>query len=244
MTRAPLDPVQAPGTPEQARPTPRRLPETVLPDTGRVAVVAAHPDDEALGPGGAPARPAAVGGAVDLVAVTGGEPSHPAGHPPAAEPAARRTRETARALHTLGTAAVTRLRLPDTGVAGHEDHFAGTLDPLAAGTALCAVSRTGDVPAGHEAAGRAAVTAARATGTPLALHPGWTWHRARPDDPRAPRYRARRVPLPPRARARERAATGCSASRTGPRGDRPGQDSVLPPAEPAHHPRPWEVVFR
>ena len=48
-----------------------------LPASGRIVVVAPHPDDEILGAGGITARLCRLGAQVDLVAVTDGEHSHP-----------------------------------------------------------------------------------------------------------------------------------------------------------------------
>ncbi|WP_234009984.1 PIG-L family deacetylase, partial [Streptomyces sp. SA3_actF] len=53
-----------------------QLPEAVLPQ-GPVVVVAAHPDDEVLGAGGALALLAAAGNPLTVVTVTDGEGSHP-----------------------------------------------------------------------------------------------------------------------------------------------------------------------
>ncbi|MDI5963411.1 PIG-L family deacetylase [Streptomyces sp. SL13] len=250
MTPPPRDPIQAPGTPEEvwrAWPVLAGLPAFELPAAGRVVVVAAHPDDEVLGFGGAMAELADRGVDLRLVAVTDGEASHPAGHPLAAGLAGRRTAETGHALAALGATAavtVTRLALPDTGVAAHEEELVRLLTPLLEGAALCAAPWTGDVHADHEAAGRAAVEAARAAAVPLVQYPVWMWHWAAPQDERVPWHRACRLPLSPALRERKRAAVDCFTSQTEPLGDGPGEDAVLPPGELAHHLRPWEVVFR
>ncbi|CAM5482517.1 1D-myo-inositol 2-acetamido-2-deoxy-alpha-D-glucopyranoside deacetylase [Streptomyces californicus] len=106
------DPIQAPGTPEaawQAWPGWQDLPEAALDSVGRVVVVAAHPDDEVLGFGGALALLAASGTEVTVVAVTDGEGSHPDSD-----------LVTAPELVRLGTAE-TRAALAELGAAEHRD---------------------------------------------------------------------------------------------------------------------------
>ena len=87
-------------------------------------MVAAHPDDEVLGAGGTMAMLAAAGARLRLIAVTDGEASHPGADPAVLGPA--RIAESAAALGALGArrAEVLRLRLPDTGLAAHEDELA------------------------------------------------------------------------------------------------------------------------
>jgi hypothetical protein len=68
------------------------------------------------------------------------------------------------------------------------------------------------------------------------------WHWAFPADPRVPWERALRVPLPPRASSRKRAAIRCFASQVQDRGH--GLGPVLSPGMIAHFTRPVEVLFR
>ncbi|WP_428986150.1 PIG-L deacetylase family protein [Streptomyces pyxinae] len=243
------DPIQAPGTDEERW---RRwdgwarLPECELPGEGRVVVVAAHPDDEVLGMGGTLARLVAAGLTVTVVSVTDGEGSHPGSTRLAPDRLAElRARELREALGELGAekAEVVRLGLPDTGVAAHEDWLTEELAALLPDAALCLAPWTGDVHGDHEAAGRAAVAAAREASVRCLLYPVWLWHWARPDDPRVPWERAARLPLPPGALARKRAAVGRFASQIRPLGPAPEDAAVLPPGELAHHLRDWEVVF-
>jgi LmbE family N-acetylglucosaminyl deacetylase len=127
--------------------------------------------------------------------------------------------------------------MPDTGLAAHEDELAAALKEAAAGFDVCLAPWEHDVHADHEAAGRAAAAA----GLRPCFYPIWTWHWARPADPRLPWSRARRIPLPPGALARKRAAIECFASQLEPRGA--GLDAVLPPGIVAHFTREQEVVF-
>jgi LmbE family N-acetylglucosaminyl deacetylase len=261
----PRHPIDAPGTDESAWaawPGLAALPGAGLAGPGTrgaldsVVIVAAHPDDEVLGAGGLISVLAAAGARLRLVAVTDGEGSHRG----RAEPTAlawRRTAETTAALRALGAEAadVIRLRLPDTGLAGREDELAAALEPLTAGFGLCLAPWDGDLHPDHETAGRAARRAARpgakdarvpwsaggARGTRVLLYPIWMWHWASPADPRVPWHRALRVPLPPSAAARKRAAIGRFASQTEDRGG--GLGPVLSDAMIAHFTRGAEVLL-
>ncbi|MFJ4030895.1 PIG-L deacetylase family protein [Streptomyces griseoluteus] len=243
------DPIQAPGTDERewrAWDGWDRMPECPLPTQGRVVVVAAHPDDEVLGVGGTLARLAAAGIALTVVSVTDGEGSHPGStRVTPGRLAELRAGELRDAFRELGAqeAEVVRLRLPDTGVARHEDRLAGELAALLPGAALCLAPWTQDVHGDHEAAGRAALAASRAASVPCRLYPVWLWHWARPGDARVPWRRAARIVLSPEAQTRKRAAVDRFVTQIRPLGDAPQDAAVLPPDEVAHHLRGWEVVF-
>jgi LmbE family N-acetylglucosaminyl deacetylase len=237
-------PIDAPGTDEQswkAWPWLSTLPGGGLPLLGGVrsaVIVAAHPDDEVLGAGGVIAM---LAGHVRLrlVAVTDGERSHN-GQGSAAALVRRRTAETAAALRALGarSAEVVRLGLPDSGLAACEDQLTPALAPLVAGFDLCLAPWDHDLHPDHEAAGRAA---RRARAGALYSYPVWMWHWASPGDRRVPWDRAVRVPLPPRAASRKRAAISCFTSQTEDRGH--GLGPVLSPGMIAHFTRTMEVLL-
>ncbi|MEU0040568.1 MULTISPECIES: PIG-L family deacetylase [unclassified Streptomyces] len=244
------DPIQAPGTEERLW---REwsgwagLPEITLPRSGRVVVVAAHPDDEVLGFGGSLALLAASEAEVTVVVLTDGEGSHPHSRTVTPEELVRlRAAETRAALAELGAAHVQVVRwgVADTEVAKHERRITERLHPLVTGAALVVAPWTGDVHSDHEAAGRAALAAAGDAATPCWLYPVWMWHWARPDDPRVPWHRAARVTLTEPVRARKRAAVARYASQIRPLGPDPEDAAILPPEEIAHHLREREVVFR
>ncbi|MER5890837.1 PIG-L family deacetylase [Streptomyces sp. NPDC001941] len=244
------DPIQAPGTDEAAWSAWTGwagLPEATLDGLGRVVVVAAHPDDEVLGFGGAIALLAACGAQVTVVSVTDGEASHPDSTVLGPPDLVRvRAEETRAALDELGagTASVVRLGIPDTHVAEHEEELVRELSVRAQGVDLLVAPWTGDVHGDHEAAGRAAVRAAAHAGVPCWQYPVWTWHWAAPGDVRVPWERAARLPLPEPVRKRKRAAVDRFVSQIHPLGPAPGDAAVLPPDELAHHLRDFEVVFR
>ncbi|MFE2378777.1 PIG-L deacetylase family protein [Streptomyces sp. NPDC059398] len=249
--RTAADAIDAPGTPE-ARWAEwdglLRLPAAVPPH-GPVLVVAAHPDDEVLGFGGAMAGLAADGGDVHLVSVTDGEGSHPRSSlvSPSQLGAMRET-ELEQALADLGLPDLRprRLQVPDTRVHQYEDDVASAIAGALreTGATLCAAPWTGDLHSDHEAAGRAAVTACRAVGVPLWLYPVWMWHWARPGDARVPWQDAARLVLQPSAATRKQRAIQRFTSQIMPLTTGEGDAAILPPEELAHHLRPFEVVFR
>ncbi|MGW2842131.1 PIG-L deacetylase family protein [Streptomyces sp. NPDC001493] len=216
---------------------------------GPVVVVAAHPDDEVLGVGGTLARLTAAGVEVHVVTVTDGEASHPGSRRVQPDALGRlRAAELAAALDDLGVDRHrrTRLGVPDTRVDAYENEVAARLvDVLRdSGAQLCLAPWTGDLHADHEAAGRAARTAARVAGTALWFYPVWTWHWAEPGDPRVPWDAARRLPLTAAEQARKAAAVNRFRTQIAPLADDPGDPTViLPPAELLHHRRAFEVIL-
>lgn len=216
---------------------------------GPVVVVAAHPDDEVLGVGGTLSRLTADGTEVHVVTVTDGEASHPGSSRVRPEALARlRADELAVALDDLGIDRRRRSRLgiPDTRVDAYESEVAGHLAEVvrSSGARLCLAPWTGDLHADHEAAGRAARTAARVTGTPLWYYPVWTWHWAVPGDPRVPWGTVRRLPLTEAEQARKGSAVHRFRTQIAPLADDPDDATViLPPAELLHHRRAFEVIL-
>ncbi len=214
----------------------------------RVAVCAAHPDDEVLGVGGTLALLAGAGVQVQLVAVTDGDASHPGSTVLSPAQLARaRVGESGRALAALGApgTVTTRLGLPDGGLAEREEELTVTLGAALAGADAVLTTWTGDGHPDHEALGRATLAAAGRLGLPSWQYPVWTWHWARPGDPRVPWDTAHRVALPPSVRAAKRAAVACFATQVTALGPDPADAVVLPPEFLAHHlDRDHEVVWR
>ncbi|MGW3819710.1 PIG-L deacetylase family protein [Streptomyces sp. NPDC005046] len=224
---------------------PDHLAHLLLP-AGPVVVVAAHPDDEVLGFGGAMAALLGAGHEVHTVCLSDGEASHGPLPPPGRERlAARRRVELAAALGELGDLpAAVHAGLPDTGLDEHEHRAQAVIGEVldAVGAEVCVAPWEGDLHSDHEAAGRAARHAGRNRATPVWSYPVWMWHWARPHDDRVPWDRAAVLPLTEAAIQRKRAAISRFTSQLEPRG--PGIGPVLSAQEIAHHTRTFETVIR
>ncbi|SNQ50260.1 putative LmbE-like protein [Frankia canadensis] len=212
----------------------------------RAVVVAPHPDDEVLGVGGLLLRLHGLGTELAVVAVTDGDASHPGS--PTLSPerlARRRIAEQAAALAELGLGDVPvhRAGLGDGRVAGHEDVLADLVAPLL--TPACWVLTTWreDRHPDHEATGRAVALAAGRVGARMIEYPVWTWHWARPRDPRVPWSRARSVALPDSVRQAKRRAVEHYRSQIAPLSDDPADAAVLGPEILARLLRPTETLF-
>jgi LmbE family N-acetylglucosaminyl deacetylase len=234
-------PIDAPGTPEAdwaAWPGLAALPVADISGWRSAVVIAAHPDDEVLGPGGILAILAAAGARLCLVAVTDGEASHH-GESDTGELIARRAAERAAALRALGAgdAQVVRLGMPDAGLRDRASHVARHLPDLVTGFDVCLAPWPGDLHADHEAVGRAV---GQVSGRAF-FYPVWMWHWARPGDSRVPWADAVRVPLPPAAARAKQQAIACFTSQ---REERPGgRGPVLADDFLAHFTRDNEVLF-
>jgi len=236
--------IDRPGTGEQAWrswPGLRLLAQADPAAWPSVAVVAAHPDDEVLGVGGTMAMLAAAGARLRLIAVTDGEASHPGANPAAI--ARTRVQESAAALQVLGVPdiEVNRLRLPDAGLAAHEDELAARLSEQCAGFSICLAPWDADAHADHEATGRAARRAARELHQDVFTYPIWMWHWAKPADPRVPWHQACQIALSPAVATRKRAAIGAFISQLTSREHAEGP--VLPAGIIAHFTRRLEVLL-
>lgn len=217
----------------------------LVPARARAVVVAPHPDDEVLAVGGLIAQLAHAGRRLLFVAVTDGAASHPDSRLWSRRRLAdERPRESARALAWLGLAqpAVLRLGLPDGGVAAGERRLAGALaSVLHAGDVVLTTWRLDGHP-DHEATGRACAEAAARRGARLVEVPVWGWHWARPDDPRIPWQRGRRIVLDAQTVLRKRAALREFRSQLGP-DPSTGREAILRPSTLARAARPCEIVF-
>ena len=181
----------------------------------RVVIVAPHPDDEVLACGGFLQQLAARGIPVTVIAVTDGEASHPGSSTwTRARLQEVRPDETMAALATLGLdkVPVTRLHLPDGGVAPREAELAQALaEEIGPGDLLLTTWRHDGHP-DHEATARACATAAAGCGAALVEAPIWGWHWSRPGDAAMPLAHARRLMLGDAELARKRAALDCFES--------------------------------
>lgn len=197
------------------------LPPAHLPGPGaRVLVVVPHPDDETIGAGETLALLARRGARVSLVLITDGEDAAPQADDDArAALVATRQAELASALAALGLADATvhRLGLPDRRVEEHEDSLAallcGLLDSSGARGTVLLAPHPQDGHRDHEAAGRAAATAAATCGCPLVTYAVWLWHRREPGE--VDLTGAARVDLDQQARLAKAQAVAAYGSQTG-----------------------------
>jgi LmbE family N-acetylglucosaminyl deacetylase len=184
-----------------------------LPVSGRVVVVAPHPDDEILGAGGTTAILAALGAHIVLAAVTDGEASAPERSDTLR---VVRPLESAHAANTLGIRPYVRhaLKLPDGGVCA--DDVESSLRSLLQPGDLVFAPWVHDGHPDHEQTGLGAERACRSYNLCLLEYLVWAWHWAEPAD--IPWQRARRVELDGIVTRRKRRAVRCFESQlNGPR---------------------------
>jgi len=210
----------------------------------RVVVVAAHPDDETLGAGGAVRALHAAGADLSLVVATDGEAAYP-GLDTAARAGLGRARrvEMGEALAAQGLAGVpvTWLGLPDSGLDACGDDLRDALVPVLAGADAWLAPWSGDPHPDHRAAGLAAAAAAPVTAHGWS-YPIWMWAWLAADDPVVPWDRARAVLLDDAARAARRAGVECFTSQVRPGPD--GSPAVLAAGLLDHVDRPVDLLFR
>jgi LmbE family N-acetylglucosaminyl deacetylase len=200
-----------------------------------LVVLAAHPDDESLGAGGLVATAVRHGVRVDIVCATDGEGSHPNSRTHAPEQLAQlRAEEGRRAAEALGVDRVTRLAVPDGDVAAHEEPLTDRVVEIVGEgpRAVVVAPWRRDGHPDHEAAGRAAATAARRTGVDLWEYPIWYWHWAEPAQ--APWSRMARFELDEHALQAKRAAIRAHASQVAPLSELAGDETLLPQELLAH----------
>ena len=201
----------------------------------RVVVLAAHPDDESLGAGGLTTTAVASGLGVVIMCATDGEHSHP--DSPTLTPAELadiRAREGRAAATALGVTDVRRLELSDGDLGNHEDLLTTRLVELVGdgrGTLIVAPWRRDGHP-DHEAAGRAAATAARRTGADLWEYPVWFWHWGSPE--KAPWQSLRPFHLEAPALEAKALAVRAHTSQVAPLSDLEGDEALLGPELLAH----------
>jgi LmbE family N-acetylglucosaminyl deacetylase len=220
------------------------LPDWALPTAPRlIVVIAPHPDDETLGAGGLLQRFRRLGAAIEVVAVTDGEASHPGSTTTTPQRlAAIRAEERDLALSRLGIAdaKVTALHLADGRVSdvvgGLTDALADRLRP----GALCVAPWRHDGHPDHDACGRAASAASARAGAQMVEYLVWAWHWATPSGGELPAGRARRVELNDGEQARKRWAIEAFRTQLDALGD---DGPVLPPAILRRFLRRHEVVL-
>jgi LmbE family N-acetylglucosaminyl deacetylase len=224
---------------------PEIQPEAMVPRDSRAIFVAPHPDDEVLGMGGLMTRLAGMRRRLALVAVTDGDASHDGSSVwPVERLRAERPVETREALKRLQASDVelTRMQIGDGQVRHAEKHLRERLTAMIQPTDVVITTWRFDGHPDHEATGRAAAHACRATGATLIEVPVWTWHWAIPGDARVPWSQARRLTLDAQSHARKCEATRAFKSQIE---DDPstGRAAILPSYVLDRLLRKFEVVF-
>lgn len=222
----------------------RTLPVVPRP-TGRVVVVSAHPDDEVLGAGGLIAALAGTAPSPIFVTVTDGEASHPGS--PGVRPgdlAEQRAAELVSGLRMLGhqRPTITRLGLPDSGLAPHVDELAQGIGRAVTGADLVLCPAVADGHIDHATVGRVTLQVCRGR-APVWQFPIWVWHWTLPGADGVPWDRARRFEISSAERARKRAALACFTTQTRPLPADGSGTTILPPEVLAHFDRPYEMFF-
>ncbi len=145
------------------------------PPANSALIIAPHPDDETLGPGGLIAHLRSLKIEVAVVAVTDGEKAY---GPADSGLAAVRRIEQSNALSRLGVSSekIVRFGLPDGEVAFWEPHLIERLVPLISPESHVFSTWKGDRHPDHEACGRAAEAAVSRAGATLTSYFFWTWH--------------------------------------------------------------------
>lgn len=214
--------------------------------TGRLLVVAPHPDDAVLGVGGLLQQLHQAGWMVDLVAVTDGEASHPRSTRITPDDlVVRRSQERNVALDRLGVRpiSVSRLRLPDGSVSQREEQLVQALGERLDTVSLCLVPWRGDGHPDHDAVGRAGAAACAHRATLLVEYLVWAWHWATPSSDDIPWASARRVDLSRAELARKRWATRAFATQVTALSHDASDAAPLPGAVLARFRRTFEVVL-
>jgi LmbE family N-acetylglucosaminyl deacetylase len=209
----------------------------------RVVVVAPHPDDEIFGTAGLVQALFARGVAVEIIAVSDGEASHPLAAERGVDLRAIRMQESACAVDRLGVTGhhVTRLGLPDGQISRHLDGLVASLRAALSRDDLLLAPWWHDGHPDHDACGTAALLATRSVGAQLLGYLVWAWHWAGAQGADLPWPDCRRFDFDRRTAARKRWATGAFVSQTRPFGpDREGAP-VLPPPVLKRFWRPYEV---
>ncbi len=215
----------------------------LFPDgSGRLVVLAAHPDDETLGAGGLIASAAALGVSVDVVVASVGEASHPESptHTRGELARIRRVELISAVAQLAPDAAVHVLGLPDGGLAASRNELdaaiAAIVGPEAGNTVLAAPWRT-DGHTDHDTAGLAASALARTLGLPLLEYPIWLWHWGTPAD--LPDDLVV-LPLGSAAAAAKTRAMATHVSQVQPLSAAPGDEALLSQEVLAHFERTFE----
>lgn len=211
----------------------------------RIVIVAAHPDDEALGAAGLCQRATEAGVRLHVVVATHGQHSHPDSPTTSPVDLARiRRAESTHALSQIApNAQLNFLGLTDGALGGAEEALTRALvEQVGDGrrTLLVTTWRQDGHP-DHEAAGRAAATSAYRTGARFLEYPIWLWHWGDPTT--APWNDLRFLRLSDDEIAAKRQAMGAHLSQIAPLSPAPGDETLLSPGFLAHFEGKEEVFI-
>lgn len=196
--------------------------EGVLNGTEDLLVLAAHPDDEAIGAG---RLVAAHAGRRRCITLTAGEWCFGGD----VDPEAVRTRRLAEwdaAIAALGAEAVDTPRFPDGTLADHVDDAVAALAGVAGSADVILAPWEGDPHPDHAAAGRIAAALSAATGARVLSYVVWAPYWLRPDDVARLGARAVLVATPPHVDAVWRDAIAQHRSQVEP--EPPASKAVVP----------------
>lgn len=204
-----------------------------LPTSGRVVVVAPHPDDEILGAGGTISKLVCLGARHVAVAVTDGESSHPES---AAELRRLRPLESRAAAEALDILPVKthRLEMRDGDVQARP--LAAMLVDLLEPGDLVLAPWVKDGHPDHTQVALGVDMACRMKGADELSYLVWAWHWARPDQ--LPWHKALRIEFDDRLTVRKRQAVQCFRTQL------EGRNPILPPEAVRRLTRHFEVLMQ
>lgn len=211
------------------------VPDGTVTEGGTIIVLAAHPDDEALGAAALLSRADEWNCQVRVLLFSAGENSHPDSPTHSREQLKSvRLKEFDRALSTINDTHSSRfLALPDGQLPEYTNQIQDAIRQEIArsrGPVTLIAPYSEDGHCDHEAVGVSALEVGRASGVVVLEYPIWYWHWAAPTDPRWHSWKAL---TDPRGLDRQ-ALFGCYESQTRPLSDHRGDEVILTSAHLKH----------
>ncbi|GAA1847245.1 hypothetical protein GCM10009813_06650 [Brevibacterium marinum] len=214
------------------------VPDGTVTEGGSIIVLAAHPDDEALGAAALLSRADEWNCQVTVLLFSAGENSHPDSPTHSREQLkSMRIKEFDRALSTLSEAHSSRfLALPDGQLPEYTDQIQDAIRQeitrsLGPVTLIAPYSQDGHCD--HEAVGASALDVGRSSHAVVLEYPIWFWHWAAPTDPRWHSWKV----LPDPRDLDRKALLACYQSQTRPLSDHCGDEAILTSAHLEHFAR-------
>lgn len=211
--------------------------DDAIPEDATVIVLAAHPDDEALGAASLLARLRASERNAVVILFTAGEGSHPESPTYSREELkAIRLREFHSALDTLGGVDSRFIGLPDGRLGEFSDSITREITKeveRCGGPVVLVSPYSRDGHGDHEAVGAAALGVGRAAQSVVLEYPIWFWHWA---DPAGDAWRSWKF-LPDPAHLDRQEVFDCYQSQVSDVSDHPGDEAILSSAHLEHFDR-------